>query len=153
PRSGSFVSFKNVLRDQSPTDEGFSPERRRPLELDADRVVVDLDRADVLVTAGARRRGSRIGGVLPVEDAIVSGEWLTVVPFDAPFQLPGDRQTILGEAAVLDARDRGGEHRRQVAVRIPTGQRLVEHARAVLVLDTDGEVRGQQRRGPPPQKP
>ena len=36
----------------------------------------------------------------------------------------------------------------QIAVLVPAGQRLVEHARAVLVLGADGEMRVEQRRRP-----
>ena len=39
----------------------------------------------------------------------------------------------------------------EVAVRIPGGQRLVEDARAVLVLGADGEVRVEERRALPPE--
>ena len=46
------------------------------------------------------------------------------------------------------ARDLGGEHRHQIAVGVPAGERLVEDARAFLVLGADGEVRVEQRRPP-----
>ena len=57
----------------------------------------------------------------------------------------------LASAAVVHARDLGGEHREQVAVRVVGGQRLVEDARGVLVLGPGGEVRIEQRRGLPPE--
>ena len=132
-------------------DEGVGPERRRLLELHADRVVVDLDDLHVLVAADGHRGGRRIGGVFPVEDAVIGGERMAVVPLHALLELPGDRRAVLGQAAVLDGRDLRGEHRHQVAIGVPPGQRLVEHARAVLVLGADREVRVQQRRALPPQ--
>ena len=104
-----------------------------------------------LIAADRRRRGRRVGGILPVEHAIIGGERLAVVPFDALLELPGDRHAVLGEAAVRDGRDFRGEHRHQVAIGAPRGQRLIENARAVLVLGADREMRVQQRRPLPPQ--
>src|SRR3546814_6605221 len=65
-----------------------------------DRVVVDLLDLDVLVARDGVGRGRRVGGVFPVEEAVVGGERLAVVPGDALLQLPGDRQAVLGDAAV-----------------------------------------------------
>jgi hypothetical protein len=73
------------------------------------------------------------------------------VPSDALLQLPYHRLAVGGERAVLAARDRGGELGLEVAIAIPRGQRLVEHAAAVLVLGADGEVRIEQGRALPPQ--
>ena len=47
----------------------------------------------------------------------------------------------LASAAVLRVGDLGGEDRHEVAVGVPPGERLVEDARAVLVLGADGEMR------------
>src|SRR6185437_4904091 len=115
-------------------DERVSPELGRLLEVLADGVVVDLDDVDVLIAADGRRRGRGIAGVLPGEKAIVSGEWLTIVPLHALLELPRDRQTVLGDATVFEARGFGGEHWREVAIGVPVRQGLVEQARAVLVL-------------------
>ena len=43
------------------------------------------------------------------------------------------------------------QHRLEVAVGVPAGQRLVEEARAVLVLGADREMRIEQGRALPPQ--
>ena len=143
---GALVRFEQVLGDHhaSGADEGVGPERRRLREFHADRVVVDLDDLHVLVAADGHRGGRRIGGVFPVEDAVIGGERMAVVPLHALLELPGDRRAFLGQAAVLDGWDLRGEHRHQVAIGIPPGQRLVEHARAVLVLGADREVRVEQ---------
>src|SRR3546814_9387497 len=85
----------------------FLSERRRLREQHLDRVVVDLLDLDVLVARDGVGRGRRVGGVFPVEEAVVGGERLAVVPGDALLQLPGDRQAVLGDAAVLEGRDLG----------------------------------------------
>ncbi len=105
-----------------------------------------------LVGADRRRRGRRVGGVFPVEHAIIGGEFLPVVPCHALLELPGDRHAVLGQAAVLERRDFRGEHRHQLAVGTPACQRLVEDARAVLVLGADREMRVEQGRRLPPQR-
>ena len=81
-------------------------------------------------------------GVFPVEDDVVGGKRLAVVPGDALLQLPHHRLAVGGQRAVLAARDRGGELGLEVAIGIPGGQRLVEQAAAVLVLGADRESAG-----------
>ena len=132
-------------------DEGVGPERRRLLELHGDGVRVDLLDRDVLVGAAGHRGRRRIARILPGEDDVVGGEGLAVVPGDALLQLPGHRLAVGGQRAVLAAGDRLGQDRPQVALGVPAGQRLVEQARAVLVLGADGEVRIEQGRALPPQ--
>ena len=92
------------------------------------------------------RGGGRIARVFPGEDDVVGGEGLAVVPGHALLQAPADDLAALEHAAVGDARDLGGEDRHQVAVVVPDGERLVEDARAFLVLGAVGEVRLEQRR-------
>ena len=116
-----------------------------------DRVVVDLLDHDVLVVGDRDRCRRRILRVLPVEDDVVGGEGLAVVPGDALLELPGDRLAVGGEGAVLAAGDRRRQDGLEIAVGIPAGQRLVEQARAVLILGADREVRIEQGRALPPQ--
>ena len=49
---------------------------------------------DAGVGAARRGGGRRIGGVFPVEDDVVGGEGLAVVPFHAALELPGDRGAV-----------------------------------------------------------
>src|SRR5439155_8033290 len=93
----------------------------------------------------------RVGRILPGEDRVVGGERLAVVPLDSLLQLDGDRQPIAGDAAVVHARQLGGQDRDGVAVGVEGHERLVEDARAVAVLHADGEVWIQDRRRLPPQ--
>ena len=143
-----------VLRDDhaAHADESIGPERRRLVEQDAHRVAVDLLDLAVLVAADGGGGGRRVGGVLPVEHDVVGGERLAVVPLHALLELPGDRLAVLGEPAVLEIRDLGGEDRRERALHIPGGERLVEDAAAVLVLGADREMRIEQGRALPPQR-
>ncbi len=147
------VRPEQVLRDHHPfgSDEGGGPERRGLGIEDADGVVVDLLDRQVLPDGDRHAGARRVLDELPGEDAVVGGEGLAVVPGDALLQLPGDRLAVGREAAVVAARNLGGEDGHQVAVVVPRGQRLVEHARAFLVLRAVGEVRLQQRRALPPQ--
>ena len=133
------------------SDEGVGPEGRRLREFHDDRVVVDLLDHDVLVGADGDRGRRRVLRILPGEDDVVGGERLAVVPGDALLQLPGHRLAVGGQGAVLAARDGFRQHRPQVAVAVPAGQRLVEQARAILVLGADGEMRIEQGRPLPPQ--
>src|SRR5215208_5975107 len=127
------------------------PERRRLFERHLDAVAVELLDLAVLVAADRRRGDRRIAGVFPVEDAVVGAERLAVVPGHVALELPGHRQAVGREAAVLARRDLGREHREEIAVRIPAGERLVEDARAVLVLGADREMRVEQRSTLPPE--
>ena len=149
-RLGAHVVGVQVLGNDHAlgADEGERPERRRLVEQHLDRVVVDLLDLDVLVGGAGGRRRRRIARVFPVEDDVVGGERLAVVPLHALLQLPGHRLAVGRQGAVLAAGNRLGQHRLQVAVGVPVGQRLVEEARAVLVLGADREVRIEQRRRP-----
>src|SRR5262249_19793470 len=89
--------------------------------------------------------------VLPVEDDIVGRERLSVVPADTTLELPGDRLAVAGHAAVLERRDLLGEDREEIALGVERGERLVEHARAVLVLWSARAVRIEQGRRLPPE--
>jgi len=153
-RVGALELLEQMFRDDHAArpDKRVRPERRGFLEFDLDRVVVDFRNLDVLVGADGRRRGRGVGGVLPVEHAIVGGEGLAVVPLDALLQLPDDPGEVLVDRAVLDARHLGGEDRHQIAVGVPSRERLVEDARAILVLGADREMRVQQGRALPPQQ-
>jgi len=51
----------------------------------------------------------------------------------------------------FSARDLCRQHGKELAVGVPTRQRLVENARSVLVLGAHGEMRVEQRRALPPQ--
>ena len=74
------------------------------------------------------------------------------MPFDAPFQLPDHRAAVLGQSVILLARNFGGQERNQIAIIVPSRQRLVEDAGAFLVLGADGEMRVEQGHGLPIQK-
>src|SRR5215207_4987960 len=147
------VGVEQVLRDEhaAGADEGVGPERRRLFERHLDAVAVELLDLAILVAADRRGSDGRVAGVFPVEDAIVGGERLAVVPGHVALELPGHRQAVGREAAVLARRDLGREHGEEVAVRIPAGERLVEDARAVLVLGADRKMRVEQRRALPPE--
>ena len=150
----ALVRLEEMLRDDHPARgaERVRPERRRSLEDELHSVGVDLlDLVDVPIRAARHGRRRGIGRVLPVEDDVVRGEGLAVVPGDVPLELPRHGLAVLGDAAVLGTRNLGGEDGEQVAVRIEGGERLVEDARAVLVLGADGEMRVEQRRRLPPQ--
>ena len=92
-----------------------------------------------------------VGCVLPVEDEIVGGERLSVVPADTPLELPDDRLTVSRDATVLERRNLLGQDREEIALGVERRERLVEHARAVLILRADGEVRVEQGRRLPPE--
>src|SRR5215207_183607 len=87
------VDVEQVLRDQhaAGADEGVGPERRRLLERHLDAVAVELLDLAVLVAADRRRGDRRVAGVFPVEDAVIGGERLAVVPGDVALELPGHR--------------------------------------------------------------
>ena len=138
--------FGMIIRADA--DKSVRPERRRLLEIDLDRVVVDFGDLDVFITADRRRRGRRIGSVLPIEHTVIGGKWLAVVPFDALLQFPDDPVQILVERAALGVGELGGEDRHEVAVGVPPCERLVEDPRAVLVLGADREMRIEQGRAP-----
>ena len=133
-------------------DKGVAPERRRLGEGDAYGEIVDLLDLDVLVTGDRDRRRLRRPGVFPVEDDIVGRERHAVMPFDAAFQLPDHRAAVLGQSVILLARNLGGQHRNQIAVIVPSRQRLVKNPRAFLVLGADGKMRVEQGHGLPIQK-
>ena len=97
------------------------------------------------------RRG--VGGVLPVEEDVVGGEGLPVVPLDALLEPPRDRPAVPRQAAVLDARELLGQDRHEVPVGVEGGERLVEEAGAVGVGEPGGEVRVQQGGALPPERP
>ncbi len=71
------------------------------------------------------------------------------MPFDAAFQLPDHRAAVLGQSVILLARNLGSEDRHQIAVVIPSRQRLVKDPGAFLVLGADGEMRIEQGHGLP----
>src|SRR5205807_1303851 len=132
--------------------ERVEPERRGVLEHELRGVAVDLlDSLDVAVGRDRDRRGRRIARVLPVEDEIVGGERLSVVPADTPLELPDDRLTVSRDATVLERRNLLGQDREEIALGVERRERLVEHARAVLILRADGEVRVEQGRSLPPE--
>ena len=88
----ALIGLKQVLGDDhsARADEGIGPEGRGLLELHLDRVIVDLLDLNVLVGRDIIVRGGRVAGVLPVEDAVVGGEGLPVMPLHTLFQFPGD---------------------------------------------------------------
>ena len=150
----SRVVGEQVLRDDAAglADEGIGPERRRLGEGHLDGEVVDLVDRHVLVAADRRRGRGRILRILPREDEIVGGHGLAVLPLRPRLQLPHDRLAVARYRAVLDGRDLGGQHRQQVAVVVPGGQRLVEDPAGLLVLGADREMRVQKRRCLPEQQ-
>jgi hypothetical protein len=125
-------------------DKGVGPERGRLGKLHADGEIVDLFDLDVLVAGDRDRRGLGCSRIFPVEDDVVRRERLAVMPFDALFQLPDHRKAVLGQPVIFLARNLGGEHRNQIAFGVPSGQRLVKDAGAVLILGADGEMRVEQ---------
>ena len=151
---GAFIFREQMFRDDAAggADKGVGPERRRLLEQDADREVVDLLDGDVAVNADGHGGGGGIAGVFPVEHHVIGGEGFAVVPFDAGLQLPGHRRAVGGQPAILDRGNLGRQNQLHVAVRIPAGERLIEQARAVLVLGAGGEMRIEQGRSLPPQQ-
>ncbi len=134
-------------------DEGIGPERRRLRKPDDHREVVDLLDLEVLVAADRDGGGRRIGGVLRGEHHVVGRERLAVMPAHAALELPCDREAVRCDTAVLPGRELARQHREQIAVRVPAGQRLVEDAAGVRVLGANGEMRIEQRRTLPPQEP
>src|SRR5579872_2817900 len=66
------------------------------------------------------------------------------MPFDAALQLPDHRKTVLLESVILLARNLGCEDWNQIAVRIPSCQRLIEDAAGLLVLGSHREMRIEQ---------
>ena len=66
------------------------------------------------------------------------------MPFDAAFQLPDHRAAVLRQAIILLARNLRSEDRNQVAVIVPSRQRLVKDPGAFLILGADGEMRVEQ---------
>jgi hypothetical protein len=134
--------------------ERLGPERRRLLEDQLHRVAVELVRpGDVAVRARPHGGGRRVGGVFPVEDDVVRGERLPVVPRDVLLESPGHREPVLRYRAVLLAGQLGREDRVEVTVGVERGEGLVEEAAGVLVLGAVGEVGVEQRRRLPPQEP
>src|SRR3546814_9368298 len=73
----------------------FLSERRRLREQHLDRVVVDLLDLDVLVARDGVGRGRRVGGVFPVEEAVVGGERLAVVPGDRSEEHTSELQSLM----------------------------------------------------------
>ena len=151
---GALVVGEQMFRQNAAIgpDEGVGPERGRLVEHDADREIIDLFDGDVAVDADAHGRGGGIAGVFPGEHDVVGGEGLAVVPFDAGLEFPGHRFAVGGQPAVLDRGKFGREDRIEVAVHVPARERLVEQARAVLVLGAGGEMRIEQGRPLPPQQ-
>ena len=92
-------------------DEGIRPERCRLGEDHLDGMVVDLLDLDVDIAAGGDRGGRGILAVFPVEHEIVGRERLAVVELHSLLDLPGHRGAIGRQAAVLNGRDLGGQHR------------------------------------------
>ena len=135
-----------MLRDDHApgADKGIGPVRRRLVEQHANGEIVDLFDLDVLVAADGDGGGLRCPRIFPGEDDVVGGERLAVMPFDAAFQLPDHRAAVLGQPAIVLARNLGGQHRNQIAVAVPARQRLVKDPRAFLVLGSDGEMRVEQ---------
>jgi hypothetical protein len=133
-------------------DKGVGPERRRLGEDHAHCVIVELLDLDVLVAADGDGGSIWIFRVLPVEHHIVGRERCAVVPFNALLQLPDDRQAVLFETVIVLARDFRSQHRHQVAITVPAGQRFIEHATGLLVFHPHREVRIEQCRRLPQQE-
>ncbi len=74
------------------------------------------------------------------------------MPFDAPFQLPDHRKAVFGQSVIFLARNFSSQERNQIAVIVPSRQRLVEYPGAFLVLGADGKMRVEQRHRLPIQK-
>src|SRR6185436_19180273 len=105
----------------------------------------------ILVRADGGGGGRRIGSVFPVEHHVGGSERLAVVPQHVPFELPRDDLAVFGYPAVLGRRNFRREDRNEVAIVVPAGERLVEDARTVLILGSDGEMRIEERGTLPPQ--
>src|SRR5689334_23332617 len=133
-------------------NESSGPERCRLREFHAYRMIVHFDDVRVLIGADCRCRGGWVLGVLPSEHAVIGGEWLTVVPFDALLELPDNRLAVLAQAAVVQRGNFSSQHWPEIAIGIPSGQWLIENARSRIVLAADGEMRVQQRGRLPPQE-
>src|SRR4029077_5547287 len=110
-----------------------------------------LDPLDVAVGRAGDRRGRRVSRVFPVEDEIVGGEGLSIVPGHTALELPGDRFAVAPHAAVLDGRNLLGKDGEEIAFGIERRERLVEQPRAVLVLGAPRERRVEQGRRLPPE--
>ena len=150
---GPFVGLEQMFRDDHAelADEGARPEWRRLGKMHANGERIDLFDFNVPVVADRRGGGCRVAGIFAGEHDIVGGERMAVVPLHVFLELPGHRHAVGRDPAILDIRDFGGERRRQIAVEIPSCERLVENARALLVLGADGEMRVEQGRGLPEQ--
>ena len=153
-RLAALVRFEQVLGDDHAAHaaERVRPERRRPLERDPDGVGVDLLDLDVLVGRDVDGGGGGIGDVLPGEDD--SRRRVKGLPScqETPFfrcqvtDLPSLASPPFCTVGMSAAR-MGDE----VAVGIPRRERLVEDARAILILGAGGEVRVEQGRSLPPE--
>ena len=118
PRLVAPERVEQVLGDEPAVlAERLVPVRRRLLEDDLHAVLVEaLDAVDVAVGADRHRGGGRVGGVLPVEDHVVGGEGLAVVPLHALLEVPDHPGAVTAEPAVVHGGDVGGEDGDQVAV-------------------------------------
>ncbi len=146
--------LEHVLGDDLPAvaAEGVGPEGLGLLEDHLDGVAIELvDAADLAVRAAGHGSGGGVGDVVIVEDHIVGGKGLAVVPGHVALEAPGDRGEVLGQQAVLHARDLRREHRGQVALGIVGGERLVEDAAGVDVLGARREMWIEQGWRLPPQ--
>src|SRR5437867_3614219 len=150
----AFVGLEEMLGNYgAPAAERVRPERHGLVEADFHGVVVELlHLLDFAVGADARGGGGGIDGILPIEDHVIGGERLAVVPGHALLELPNDRAPILAHAAVANARNLVGQNRHRIAVGIEGGERLVEDAQAVRVRDADGEVRVEEGGRLPPEQ-
>src|SRR5262245_14093464 len=124
----AFVGFKEMLGDDgAPAAERVRPEGRGLGEVDLHAVGVEfLDLFDLAVGADARGGGGGVGGELPIEDQVVGGERLAIVPGHALLESPNHRAPVLADAAVPLARNLVSQDWHQVAVRVEGGERLVE---------------------------
>jgi hypothetical protein len=153
PGIGAFVRLEDMLRDDhAGADEGVCPKRRRPFKANAHREGVDLFYRDAFESTERHRCGSGVSGILPVEHDIVRGERLAVMPLHALFQLPGHRLAVGCDAAVLDVRNFGGEHRQQIAIGIPGREWLVKDPAPLRVFCANGEMRIERGRRLPEQR-
>ncbi len=135
------------------TDKRVGPMRRRLGEGDTNCMIVDfLDRLDLLVFADRDRRRLGIFGVLPVEDEIIGCAGRAIVPFDALFQFPDDREAVLFQAVIFRGGNFRSEDRNQIAILVPSGERLIEEPAGLLILGADGEMRIEQGRRLPKQQ-
>ncbi len=129
------------------------PDRRRLQEVDAYRPGVELlDAPDAGVVADGDRAGGRVSGVLPVEDDVIGAERYAVVPGDVLLELPGGGQPVGRDSAIGATGDLCGQDRYGDAIGVVASQRLVERARAFLILDAGGEVRVEECRPLPQQQ-